>query len=156
MTFLGIQPSYCSFSDLSRGPTYSYDILYSFQPWDEVAESYSQMESHCMQTGRPQWDFFSNGPRAVSNNWLIGKFPGYKLDHITGKCVQLWISFPVKRFYFNPYWIIPGAWAGPYNWKTHPVVNFRILPYYWVIHSIMDEFSSKTVLLMTRYFTKTE
>ena len=109
MTFLGIQPSYCSFSDLSRGPTYSYDILYSFQPWDEVAESYSQMESHCMQTGRPQWDFFSNGPRAVSNNWLIGKFPGYKLDHITGKCVQLWISFPVKRFYFNPYWIIPGA-----------------------------------------------
>jgi len=49
--------------DLSRGPTYSYDILYSFQPWDEVAESYSQMESHCYQTGRPQWDFFSNGPR---------------------------------------------------------------------------------------------
>jgi len=50
-------------NDLSRGPTYSYDILYSFHPWDELAESYSQMESHCYQTGTPQWDFFSNGPR---------------------------------------------------------------------------------------------
>ena len=67
---ISLGQTYCSFSDLSRGPTYSYDILYSFQPWDEVAESYSQMESHCMQTGRPQWDFFSNGPREVSYNHL--------------------------------------------------------------------------------------
>ena len=67
---ISLGQTYCSFSDLSRGPTYSYDILYSFQPWDEVAESYSQMESHCMQTGRPQWDFFSNGPREVSFNHL--------------------------------------------------------------------------------------
>lgn len=84
--------------DLSKGPKYSYDLNYTFQPWDDLSESNSYKFNIQFLEGMPDQGEFMDD---------TGKMPG---NDMRMECA------PIK---YHPSWLPPDAdWFG--TGKTTP------------------------------------
>jgi len=50
-------------NDLVRGPAYTYEIMNTFHPWDELSESHSALENFEMMNCYMSYPLFYDGPR---------------------------------------------------------------------------------------------